>query len=102
MNLKLLCTWLGLPGDSCWPPDHHALLGLAPGANDPKHVEQKVQERLAKLRCYQLSHPEEATEGMNRLAQAFIALTEVRAVEKPAATATALADPPPVQSKALQ
>jgi len=101
MNPKLLCTWLGLPGDS-WPPNHHALLDLPPGETDPKRVEEKVQERLAKLRCYQLSHPEEATEGMNRLAQAFISLTEARPAEKPVATATALADPPPVQSKALQ
>src|SRR5262249_35066454 len=31
------------------------------------------------LRCYQLSHPEEATEGMNRVAQAFICLTEALA-----------------------
>ena len=31
---------------------------------------------MTKLRHYQLSFPEEATEGMNRLAEAFVTLTE--------------------------
>jgi hypothetical protein len=75
MNRHILCTWLGLP-DHDWPPDHRLLLGLQPGQEDPAQIEQSVHERLAKLRCYQLSHPEEATEGMNRLAQAYIFLTE--------------------------
>src|SRR5262249_39855260 len=73
MDAKILCRWLGIAD---WPPDHHALLGLKPGEEDSARVEQRVHERMAKLRCYQLSHPEEATEGMNRLAQAFICLTE--------------------------
>src|SRR5687767_6196144 len=73
MNAKILCTWLGVEN---WPPDHYRLLGLNPGEGDAARIEYQVQERMAKLRCYQLSHPEEATEGMNRLAQAFICLTE--------------------------
>jgi hypothetical protein len=73
MNSKILCHWLGIVD---WPPDHHTLLDLEPGERDVARVEQRVQERMAKLRTYQLSHPEEATEGMNRLAQAFICLTE--------------------------
>jgi hypothetical protein len=73
MNSKILCDWLGTKD---WPPDHHALLGLAPGEKDAARIEHQVHERMSKLRCYQLSHPEEATEGMNRLAQAFICVTE--------------------------
>jgi len=38
-----------------------------------------VHERLAKVRCYQLSHPAQATEAMNRLAQAFMCLTDPQA-----------------------
>ena len=75
MNRDMICTWLGL-ADKRWPPDPYALLGLAPGDCDGPSIEKRVQERMAKLRCYQLSHPEEATEGMNRVAQAFIALIE--------------------------
>ncbi len=73
MNSKILCKWLGIVS---WPPDHYALLGLQPGEGDVARIEQQVQERMARLRCYQLSHPEEATEGMNRVAQAFICLTD--------------------------
>jgi len=75
MNANLLCSWLGL-AKSDWPPDHYALLGLASGELDATRIEQRVQDRMAKLRSYQIAHPEEATEGMNRLAQAFIYLTE--------------------------
>jgi hypothetical protein len=73
MNPKILCKWLEI---SDWPPDHYALLGLKAGEGDTARIEHHVQERMAKLRCYQLSHPEEATEGMNRVAQAFICLTD--------------------------
>jgi hypothetical protein len=96
MNPQILCSWLALPG-GCWPPDHHTLLGLPADETDLARIEQKVQERMAKLRGYQLSHPEEATEGMNRLAQAFIQLTENRAqteVNGSAAVATAVQEKP--------
>jgi hypothetical protein len=75
MNHQILCTWLGLTTKD-WPPDHYTLLGLKPDDVDLARIEQCVQERMARLRCYQLSHPEEATEGMNRLAQALICLSE--------------------------
>jgi hypothetical protein len=75
MNHEKICTWLGLPPGH-WPPDHYALLGLKPGEGDVVRIDQHVQERLAKLRCYQLSHPDQATEAMNRLAQAFLCLTD--------------------------
>ena len=71
MNAELLRGWLGLAAAD-WPPDAHTLLGVKPGERDLARIEQKVQTRLAQLRCYQLSHPEEATEGMNRLAQAIL------------------------------
>src|SRR5207253_3346185 len=72
------CTWLGLPAGA-WPPDHYTLLGLSPGEQDVVRIEQHVHDRLAKLRCYQLSNPEQATEAMNRLAQAFMCLTDPEA-----------------------
>ncbi len=75
MNAELLRGWLGLT-EANWPPDDRALLGVGPGERDLARIEQKVQERLATLRCHQLSHPEEATEGMNRLAQAFVHLMD--------------------------
>jgi hypothetical protein len=75
MKKEMLCSWLGLP-NAAWPPDPWALLGLQRGVYDLTVVEERVQDRLAKLRPYQLSYPEEATEGMNRLAEAFVALTQ--------------------------
>jgi len=78
MNPQKLCGWLGIP-DKAWPPDHYTLLGLLPGTCDVAQIEHHVHDRLAKLRGYQLSHPEEATEGMNRLAQAFLCLSEASA-----------------------
>jgi len=75
MNHDKIYTWLGLPSGH-WPPDHYSLLGLQPGEGDIARIEYHVQERLAKLRCYQLSHPDQATEAMNRLAQAFMCLTD--------------------------
>ncbi len=73
MDPKIICKWLGI---EAWPSDHYALLGLRPGERDVSRIERQVHERMAKLRCYQLAHPEEATEGMNRVAQAYICLTE--------------------------
>jgi hypothetical protein len=75
MDHHLLCSWLGLPADS-WPPNHYVLLGLKPGELDAAAVEASVHERMAILRRYQLTHPELATEAMNRLAQAMICLTD--------------------------
>jgi hypothetical protein len=75
MDHELICTWLGLSAQ-CWPPDHYTLLGLQPGESDLARIEQHVHERLARLRCYQISHPGPATEAMNRLAQAFICLSD--------------------------
>ncbi|MEI7687800.1 MAG: hypothetical protein WCL32_22570, partial [Planctomycetota bacterium] len=75
MNADLLRGWLDLT-DVAWPPDAHTLLGIKPGEGDLACIETQVQKRLAKLRCYQISHPDEATEGMNRLAQAFVHLME--------------------------
>ncbi|HEX3315543.1 MAG TPA: hypothetical protein VHR72_11660 [Gemmataceae bacterium] len=75
MNSELLCRWLGLP-DRTWPPDPHTLLGVAADERDAKRIEQQVHERMTKLRAYQIAHPEEATEGMNRVAQAFVQMME--------------------------
>jgi hypothetical protein len=76
MNRTLINTWLGLASDQ-WPPDHYTLLGLEAGEQNMELVEQRVHERMERVRGYQLSHPEEATEGMNRLAQALVFLTDL-------------------------
>src|SRR5919202_6936323 len=76
MGYDLICSWLGLPPDQGWPPDHYRLLGLEPGESDSERIEQRVHERLDTVRRYQMIHPEEATEAMNRLAQAFVCLTD--------------------------
>ena len=75
MNHELICSWLGLPPGE-WPPDHYRLLGLEPGEDNAELIEQRVHQRLDAVRCYQMMHPEQATEAMNRLAQAFVCLME--------------------------
>jgi len=75
MKPEIICEWLGLPAGS-WPPNHYCLLGLAPGEADARLIEQRVQQRLESVRRYQMKHPEQATEAMNRLAQAYVCLTE--------------------------
>ena len=75
MSHELICEWLGLPAGS-WPPDHYRLLGLEPGESDPELIEQRVHQRLDSVRHYQMAHPELATEAMNRLAQAYVCLTD--------------------------
>src|SRR5437660_765809 len=78
MSHACICDWLGLPAEA-WPPDHYRLLGLPPGEGDAARIEQQVHDRLEKVRRYQLLHPEHATEAMNRLAQAFVCLTNPEA-----------------------
>jgi hypothetical protein len=75
MSHALICSWLDLPAE-VWPPDHYRLLGLPPGENDPHRIEERVHERLDAVRRYQMMHPEQATEAMNRIAQAFVCLSE--------------------------
>src|SRR4051812_13144324 len=75
MGHELICGWLGLKPDE-WPPDHYRLLGLQAGEGDTALIEQRIHERLDTVRCYQMLHPDQATEAMNRLAQAFVCLTE--------------------------
>lgn len=65
-----ICQALGLDA-RFWPPDHYTLLGLKPGESDSQIIEQRVHERMRQLRPYQLSYPDQTTEAMNRLAQAY-------------------------------
>jgi hypothetical protein len=76
MNHELICSWLGLSPEEGWPPDHYRLLGLEPGEDCTDRIEQRVHECLDTVRRYQMTYPEQATEAMNRLAQAFVCLTE--------------------------
>lgn len=78
MNSDVICTWLDLPAGS-WPPDYYQLLGLEPGPVANERIELLVHQRLEAVRRYQLTHPEQATEAMNRLAQAFVCLTDSEA-----------------------
>ena len=75
MSHELICEWLELPAGA-WPPDHYRLLGLAPGESDAQLIEQRIHQRLESVRRYQMTHPDQATEAMNRLAQAYVCLTE--------------------------
>jgi hypothetical protein len=75
MSHDLLRSWLKITGSS-WPPDHYALLGLRPGEGGTDEIEKRVLERMDLLRRYQLLHPEQVTEGMNRLAQAMNCLLD--------------------------
>src|SRR5262249_4677779 len=75
MNDQLICTWLGIT-DAAWPPDHYRLLGLPMGEPNIERIEEQVHRRLESVRRYQLTHPEIVTEAMNRLAQAFVCLTD--------------------------
>ena len=75
VDYNLLRSWLGLPAGP-WPPDHHTLLGLAAGRVDVVAAERRVMERMDWLRRHQLLHPDLVTEGMNKLAQALITLTD--------------------------
>jgi hypothetical protein len=49
---------------------------LPSGEADPAAVEVRVMERMDRLRTHQLVHPDLVTEGMNRLAQALVCLTD--------------------------
>ncbi|MFO0804251.1 MAG: hypothetical protein U0791_14155 [Gemmataceae bacterium] len=71
----MLRSWLGLPPGP-WPPDHYTLLGRAPGQGDAAEFEPLVLGQMERLRIHQLLQPELVTEGMNRLAQALITLTD--------------------------
>jgi hypothetical protein len=78
MNHELICTWLELSA-AHWPPDHYHLLGLEQGEADTGRIEAQVHQRLERVRRYQLTHPDLVTEAMNRLAQAFVCLTDAEA-----------------------
>jgi hypothetical protein len=75
MDHNLIGSWLQISSGD-WPPDHYALLGLNRGEADARRIEQQVFERMEVVRRYQLTHPEPATEAMNRLAQALICLSD--------------------------
>jgi hypothetical protein len=75
MNKDLIRQWLDLPAGT-WPPDHYTLLALTPREADSDLIERRTQQRMMRLRPYQLNHPDEATEALNRLATAFNCLTD--------------------------
>jgi hypothetical protein len=75
MDFELIRQWLDLPPDP-WPPDHYVILGVNKARMTSEEVEEQVHRRMEIVRCYQLAHPDEATEAMNRLAQAYVCLTD--------------------------
>jgi hypothetical protein len=94
MSHALICSWLALP-EGEWPPDHFRLLGLTPEEATPERVEQQVHQRLEMVRQYQLLHPELVTEAMNRLAQAYLCLSDPVARRKYEEGRTATSPPVP-------
>ena len=82
MSRELICAWLKIPAEP-WPPDPFVLLGLSPGETDRELIERHVHERMECVRRYQLAHPEEVTEVMNCLAQAFNDLCQPKPEAKP-------------------
>lgn len=75
VDTNLLRSWLGLPpGD--WPPEPFTLLGHGEGA------QERALALMERLRPHQLRHPELVTEGMNRLAQALIAIEDSSPVKQ--------------------
>jgi hypothetical protein len=106
MSRELICSWLKIPSEP-WPPDHYTLVGLQRGEADGTRIERHVRERHELLLRYQLTHPEHVTEALNRLAQAFVCLTDAAAKRvydaallgkpaEPAASAPVKAAPAPV------
>jgi hypothetical protein len=75
MSRELICSWLKIAAEP-WPPDHYTLVGLQRGEADAARIERHVRERHELLLRYQLTHPEQVTEALNRLAQAFVCLTD--------------------------
>jgi hypothetical protein len=103
MGSDLICAWLQIPVGN-WPPDHYTLLGLQPGEADVARIEQQVHERMQNVRVYQLTHPDLATEAMNRLAQAMICLCDPRAkqtYDQGLFPDRFVAEPPPVSKAPL-
>src|ERR1051326_9170997 len=74
MDHRLICEWLRLPPDR-WPPDPYQLVGIEPSALTHALLEKRVQQRIELARRYQLAHPDECTEALNRLAQAYVSLS---------------------------
>lgn len=74
MDTDKLRSWLGLPRGP-WPPDDRTLLGLGPAPVTAAEAERRALGLMAKLRPHQLVHPDLVTEGMNRLAQALLAVS---------------------------
>jgi hypothetical protein len=74
----MICRWLELATEQ-WPPDYYSLLGLRRGDANLARIEANVQDRLKRVRCYQIANPELATEAMNRLAEAYVCLTDPKA-----------------------
>lgn len=75
MIQEQICQILGLAAEE-WPPDHYTLLGLKRGESDKQVIEERVHERMLRVRPFQLTYPDQVTEAMNRLAQAFSCLTD--------------------------
>src|SRR5438270_8832841 len=98
MSSELICSALGVSPDR-WPPDHYALLGLPVGDVDPAAVEERVLDRMERLRRYQLAHPDAVTDAMNRIAQALVCLTDptAKAAYDAAFRPVPLPTPPPAQ-----
>lgn len=88
MDTTRLAAWLNLPPGP-WPPDARTLLALGSGPVSAADAERAAMVRMALLRPHQLVDPELVTEGMNRLAQAMLAVAAA-----PAPISIPIARPP--------
>lgn len=104
MDVNLLRSWVGLaPGP--WPPADRELLGLqTDGPVEPAAVEAAALDRMARLRTHQLVHPDLVTEGMNRVAQAMMAVTASHAPRRsrpatPPSSVSTIQPTPPISTQ---
>jgi hypothetical protein len=59
-----------------WTRIHYTLLGLKRDEDDPQVIEQRVHERMQRVRPFQLAYPDQVTEALNHLARAYSCLSD--------------------------
>src|SRR4051794_37445902 len=67
--------WFALAQDE--PPwTHYQLLGISPSEQDRAVIEEATLARMAQVRAYQVTYPEECTRLLNDIAHAFLTLLD--------------------------
>ena len=68
--------WLGIPLAE-QPPTPYRLLGVKPGERNLAVLEEAALQRMALIRAWQQTHPEESTRLQNEIAWALDALSDI-------------------------